>query len=159
MLKYNLNKQGNKELSNNKCMVRKNIKSMSTEEITYIKSNIKSMNIDNLVCTNHALEKELLQLDEIKKIIISKQFKIIDFNYFYDNKEERYLIRTKKSYDIKHTDGKTYKSYIKIVINPKNNTVITVWCNKVEEEEQKNKNTKTKYYNNFDIIEKKLKIC
>ena len=117
------------------------------------------MSIDDLVCTNHALEKELLQLDDIKKIIISKQFKIIDFNYFYDNKEERYLIRTKKSYDIKHTDGKTYKSYIKIVINPKNNTIITVWCNKVEEEEQKNKNTKTKYYNNFDIIEKKLKIC
>ena len=158
MLKYNLNKQGNKELSNNKCMVRKNITAMSTEEITYIKNNIKSMNISNLKCTNHAIEKELLNVEEIKKIIKSKDYKIIDYNYFYDNKEERFLIRTKKTYDIIHTDGKTYKSFIKIVLSLNENKVITVWSNRVEDEKHKNENTKTKYYNNFDIIEKKLKI-
>ena len=157
-LKYNLNKQGNKKLSNNKCMIRKNILSMSNEEVIYIKNNIKSMNINNLSCTFHALEKGLLDAEEIKNIIKSKNYKIIDFNYFYDNKEERYLIRTKKTYDILNEDGKIYKRYIKIVLSPIENKVVTVWSNKVEDEKHKNENTKTKYYNNFDIIEKKLKI-
>ena len=86
-MKYNLNKQGNKNCKGNEGMIRKNIKDMEEKEVKYLKNIIK--NLDNLDITSHALEKNLITVNDVQEIIKTKKYKIIDYNYNMINKEER----------------------------------------------------------------------
>ena len=77
-MNYNLNKQGNKNCKGNEGMIRKNIKDMEKNEIEYLKNIMKNLN--DLIITNHALEKKLITLDKIQEIIRTRKYKIIDYN-------------------------------------------------------------------------------
>ena len=158
MLKYNLQKQGNKKCKGNEGQIKKNEQHMTTEEKTYIKGKIKSMDMQNMSISKHAIEKELICLDDIVATIKDRQYKIVDFNYFPHNQEERVLIRTKKKYQIENIDGVVEDSYIKIVISLSTLAVITVWGNKCTDENMKNNNLGARYMQNFDIINKKVKL-
>ena len=159
MLRYNLNKQFNNQCKGNEGQIKKNEQHMTTEEKTYIKTKIKKLNIGQLTISKHALEKELLNLNDIKMAIKSKQYKIIDFNYYPHNHEERVLIRTKNKYQIENTDtGLLEESYIKIVISLKTLSIITVWGNRCVDEKEKNNGLGVRYIQNFDIINKKIKL-
>ena len=156
MLRYNLNNMGNKDCEGNKAMIRKNIKHMNDNEVKYLKSKIKNMN--NLKITYHAQEKELIPLKDIKEAIKNKRYQLIDYNYNISNQEERVMLRTKNKYQIKNINGKAEECYIKFVVSLTNKTVVTVWANKVIDEEYKQNNLKNRYYENFDIINKKVKL-
>lgn len=156
MFEYNLSKQGNRKCTGNEGMIRKNEQHMSEEEKKYLKSMIKEL--DNLSITKHATEKELIDLSEIENIIKSKKYKMIDYNYNISNKEERIVLRTKQSYKVKDINGNMEDVYMKFVISFTTNTVITLWCNKVSDEKMKQNNLKNRYCENFDIIEKKIKL-
>ena len=155
MLKYNLNKMGNSKLTKGSTMIRKNIKHMTKEEEEYLKNIMKSINY--LKITKHAEEKELIKPVEIKNMIKSKKYQIIDYNYNLDNKEERIMFRSKKTYEVKNTNGIVEECYCKIVISITTNTIITQWMNRCIDEEYKQKNIKNRYCENFDIINKKIK--
>lgn len=154
-MKYNLNKLGDKKCKGNEGLIRKNIKFMNETEIKYLKSMIKG--IDWLNISKHAEEKQLLNVMEIKKIIQTKSYEIIDYNYIINSKEERVMVRTKNIYEIKNQNGKIEECYCKIVISLKTHCIITMWANRVVDEEYKQNNLNTRYYENFDIINKKVK--
>ena len=155
MLRYNLDKKGNKKCDGNKGMIRKNIKHMNNEEVAYIKNMIK--NIKWLNISKHAQEKQLLNVMEIKKIIADKKYQIIDYGYYINNSEERVMLRTKTKYNIKNHNGKIEECYCKIVISLTTHSVVTIWANKVADEEYKQNNLANRYYEKFDIINKKVK--
>lgn len=156
MLKYNLNKQGDKNCKGNEGMVRKNIKYMNNEEVFYVKKLLK--NVKNAFVTKHAINKDIGITEElIKDIINNKQYKIIDYDYFVHSKEERVVIRSKKSYKIQFK-GIIQDCYIKFTIAPKDNVIVTVWGNRVSDEPMKQNNLKNRYYENFDIINKKVRL-
>lgn len=154
-MKYNLNKMGDKKCKGNEGVIRKNIKFMNKIEIEYLKSMIKDINL--LKISKHAKEKQLLNIMDIEKIIKTKSYEIIDYNYNISNKEERVMFRTKSIYKIKNENGKIEDCYCKIVISLKTYYIITMWANKVIDEEYKQNNLTTRYYENFDIINKKVR--
>lgn len=154
-MRCNLNKFGDKKCKGNEGLIRKNIKFMNETEIKYLKSMIKG--IDWLKISKHAEEKQLLNVMEIKRIIKAKSYEIIDYNYFINSKEERVMVRTKNIYKIKNQNGKIEECYCKIVISLKSNCIVTMWANRVADEERKQNNLNTRYYENFDIINKKVK--
>lgn len=154
-MKYDLNKQGNKNCKGNEGMIRKNIKNMEKKEVEYLKDIIKNLN--DLTITNHALEKKLITVNEVQEIIKTKKYKIIDYNYNMINKEERIMVRTKEEYLIQNNEGITEKCYCKIVISITNNCIVTLWMNRVIDENMKQNNLKNRYISNFDIINKKVK--
>ena len=108
--------------------------------------------------TEHATEKNLLSKNEIRKILKNKNFKIIDYNYNLKTKEERILIRSREEYLIKNHKGEKEQVYIKVVISVTDNTIITQWANDVKGEKEKNNNCISYYIDNFDIINKKIKL-
>lgn len=154
-MKYNLNKQGNKNCQGNEGMIRKNIKTMEKNEIEYLKNIIKNLN--DLTITKHALNKNLIATDKIQEIIRTKKYKIIDYNYNIITKEERVMFRTKNEYEIKNNKDIVEKCYCKIVISITNNCIVTMWANRVVDEKMKQDNLKNRYISNFDIINKKVK--
>lgn len=154
-MKYNLNKMGDKKCKGNEGVIRKNIKFMNKTEIEYLKSMIKDINL--LKISKHAEEKQLLNIMDIEKIIKTKSYEIIDYNYNISNKEERVMFRTKSIYKIKNENGKIEDCYCKIVISLKTYYIITMWANKVIDEKYKQNNLTTRYYENFDIINKKVR--
>lgn len=156
MLRYDLNNMGNKNCKGNEGMIRKNIKHMNDEEVKYLKGKIKNMN--NLNLTHHAEEKNLIPLTDIKEAIKNKRYAIIDYNYNIGNKEERIVLRTKNRYQVKNANGKSEECYIKFVISLTNKTIVTVWANKVADEEHKQNNLRNRYYENFDIINRKVRL-
>lgn len=154
-MNYNLNKQGNKNCRGNEGMIRKNIKTMKKKEIEYLKNIMQNLN--DLTITAHALEKNLITIDEIQEIIKNRKYKIIDYNYNMISKEERIMFRTKNEYEIKNNEGIGEKCYCKIVISLTNNCIVTIWANRVADEKMKQNNLKNRYISNFDIINKKVK--
>lgn len=170
MLAYNLKKKGNKNCEGNKSIIRKNSKHMTTDEIKYLKSIIKKLTKKQITMTKHARSKNLIKEEEIIKIMYSNKYEIIDYNYNLDNKEERIVFRTKNTFEIKDiNNNKIEKCFIKIVVDIKSNTIITLWGNKVKDEKEKqdnirtmeecinNRGIKTNYIENFDIINKRIK--
>ena len=67
------------------------------------------------------------------------------------------MIRTKDIYKIQDSNSKIEDCYLKIVISITSCCIITVWANKVEDEKAKQNSLKNRYYDNFDIINKRLK--
>lgn len=157
MLKYNINKNGDKNCKGNKDIIRKNYTKMNKEELTFLKTHLMALDSKKMDITNHAIEKNLLSKNEIKKILKNKSFKIIDYNYNLKTKEERILIRSREEYVIKNHKGEKEKVYMKIVISVTRNIIITQWANSSEKEKEKNNNCITNYIDNFDIINKKIK--
>ena len=158
MLKYDIRKKGNKHCKGNKDIIRKNYIKMNKEELTFLKTQLVALDIKKINITNHAVEKNLLSKNEIKKILKNKSFKIIDYNYNLKTKEERILIRSREEYLIKNHKGEKEQVYIKVVISVTDNTIITQWANDVKGEKEKNNNCITNYIDNFDIINKKIKL-
>jgi hypothetical protein len=154
-LKYNLNKMGNSKLTKESTMIRKNIKHMTIEEITYLKSMLNT--IGYLKITKHAEEKQLIKPVDIKKMIKNKKYEVIDYNYNLDSKEERIMFRSKEVYKVKNDVGAIENCYCKIVISITTNTIITQWMNRCVDEEHKQNNLKNRYCEYFDIINKKIK--
>lgn len=155
---YDTRIHNNKNAYKGKNMVRKNYKNFNNKEKKYLKNMIDNIDIDNINITNHAIRKNLLNVNTIKNILKNDRYDIIDYNFFIDNKEERILLRTKNIYDVKNTNNKVEICYIKIVISITNNTIITTWANKVEDEEKKQESLCNNYYEKFDIINKKIAI-
>ena len=155
---YDTRIHNNKKANEGKNMVRKNYKNFNNKEKKYLKNMIDNIDIDNINITNHAIRKNLLNVNTIKNILKNDRYDIIDYNFFIDNKEERILLRTKNVYDVKNTNNKVEVCYIKIVISITNNTIITTWANKVEDEEKKQESLCNNYYEKFDIINKKIAI-
>ena len=158
MLKYDIRKKGNKNCKGNKNIIRKNYIKMNKEELTFLKTQLMALDIKKMIITDHATEKNLLSKNEIKKILKDKSFKIIDYNYNLKTKEERILVRSREEYLIKNHKGEKEKVYIKVVISVTDNMIITQWANDVEGEKEKNNNCITNYIDNFDIINKKIKL-
>lgn len=156
MLKYNLENMGNRNCKGNEAMIRKNIKHMSDNEVKYLKSMIKT--IKDLKITYHAEEKELVKLSNIESTIKDKKYQLIDYNYNVCNHEERVLLRTKRKYQVKNENGNVEDCYIKFVVSLTNNTIVTMWANKVADEKYKQNNLKYRYLERFDIINKKVKL-
>ena len=157
MLRYDIRKKGNKHCKGNKNIIRKNYTKMNKEELSFLKTQLVGLDIKKIDITDHALEKNLLFKNEVKKILKNKDYKIIDYNYNLKTKEERILIRSREEYLIKNHKGEKEKAYIKIVISVTKNMIITQWANSTEGEKQKNNNCITNYIDNFDIINKKIK--
>lgn len=155
---YDTRIHNNKNAYEGKNMVRKNYKNFNNKEKKYLKNMIDNIDIDNINITNHAIRKNLLNVNTIKNILKNDRYDIIDYNFFIDNKEERILLRTKNIYDVKNTNNKVEICYIKIVISITNNTIITTWANKVEDEGKKQESLCNNYYEKFDIINKKIAI-
>lgn len=157
MLRYDIRKKGNKYCKGNKDVIRKNYTKMNKEELTFLKSQLVALDIKKMDITDHAIEKNLLSKNEIKKILKNKSYKIIDYNYNLKTKEERILVRSREKYLIKNHKGEKEQVYIKMVISITNNIIITQWANDIEGENEKNNNCITNYIDNFDIINKKIK--
>ena len=157
MLKYDIRKKGNKRCKGNKNIIRKNYTKMNKEELSFLKSQLMEIDLKKINITDHAVEKNLLSKNEIKKILKNKNFKIIDYNYNLKTKEERILVRSREEYLIKNHKGEKEQVYIKVVISITNNMIITQWANDIEGEKEKNNNCITNYIDNFDIINKKIK--
>ena len=155
-MRCNLSKQYDHECKGNKNLIRKNFKDMEIEELIYIKKKIKNIDTQKTFMTYHALEKNLLSLKEIKEMINNNNFDIIDFNYHTDIKVERVLLRSKKTYLIEDITENNIECYCKIVLELTTNTIVTLWMNNVEDEENKQRTLKTKYNSNFNIITKKI---
>lgn len=157
-MRYNLSKLSDANCKGNEGMIRKNIKHMSVEEEKYLRNILKSINKKDMTMTKHSEEKQLLSLEEIISILKNKQFKLIDYNYNPCNKNERILFRSKKTYEVKNncTNKKT-DCYIKIVYEINSNCIITQWANEAKMEKQKEESIKTRYMEQFDIINKKVK--
>ena len=156
-LKYNLNIKGKSRITKESTMIRKNIKHMSKEEEKYLKNILISTN--KITISKHALEKELIGLNEIKSIIKDKSFKIIDYDYRMEDKEERIMFRSKKTYQIMNTkNNKIEECYIKIVFSIKKNVIITQWATRAEDEEEIQSKLSTRYCEKFDIINKRIKL-
>ena len=158
MLKYDVRKKGNKNCKGNKNIIRKNYTKMNKEELSFLKNHLMALDSKKIDITDHATEKNLLSKNEIKKILKDKSFKIIDYNYNLKTKEERVLVRSREEYLIKNHKGEKEKVYIKVVISVTDNMIITQWANDVEGEKEKNNNCITNYIDNFDIINKKIKL-
>ena len=58
-----------------------------------------------------------------------------------------YVILSKKIYMITGMDNKEDKCYIKIVLSLTDNKIVTIWANKVKDEENKQMNLSTRYCN------------
>ena len=157
MLKYDIRKKGNKRCKGNENIIRKNYTKMNKEELSFLKIQLMEIDLKKINITDHAVEKNLLSKNEIKKILKNKSFKIIDYNYNLKTKEERTLIRSREEYLIKNHKGEKEQVYIKVVISITNNMIITQWANDIEGEKEKNNNCITNYIDNFDIINKKIK--
>lgn len=157
MLKYDIRKKGNKRCKGNKNIIRKNYTKMNKEELSFLKSQLMEIDLKKINITDHAVEKNLLSKNDIKKILKNKNFKIIDYNYNLKTKEERILVRSREEYLIKNHKGEKEQVYIKVVISITNNMIITQWANDIEGEKEKNNNCITNYIDNFDIINKKIK--
>lgn len=155
-LAYDLNLKGKSKLTKQSTMIRKNIKHMNADEIKYLKNILSSTGY--LKITKHAEEKHLVKPVEIRNIISNKEYKIIDYNYDLNNKEERILFRSKKVYKVKNNKGEYEDCFCKIVISLTTNTIITQWMNRCIDEKNKQDNIKNRYCEYFDIINKKLKI-
>lgn len=154
-MKCDLSKLNNKNCKGNEGVIRKNIKHMNKNEIQFLKTILKNINI---VCiSEHAKEKQLINIKDVKNIIKLKKFQIIDYDYNVSSKEERIMIRTKDIYKIQDSNSKIEDCYLKIVISITSCCIITVWANKVEDEKAKQNSLKNRYYDNFDIINKRLK--
>ena len=154
-MKCDLSKLNNKNCKGNEGVIRKNIKHMNENEIQFLKTILKNINI---VCiSEHAKEKQLINIKDVKNIIKLKKFQIIDYDYNVSSKEERIMIRTKDIYKIQDSNSKIEDCYLKIVISITSCCIITVWANKVEDEKAKQNSLKNRYYDNFDIINKRLK--
>ena len=159
VLRYNLEKQGNKKCKGNEGSIKKNEKHMSDEEKVYLKSKIKNININEMIITPHATGKDLINLKDVKNVIKNKQYKLVDFNYYPHNHEERVLIRSKRKYQIQNLKtGKFEESYIKVVISLRTFAIISIWSNKCKDEPMKNKFLGERYIEKFDIINKKVKL-
>ena len=158
MLRYDIRNKGNKRCKGNKNIIRKNYTKMNKEELTFLKTHLMALDIKKIVITDHATEKNLLSKNEIRKILKNKSFKIIDYNYNLKTKEERILVRSRNEYSIKNHKGENEKTYVKIVISITKNMIITQWANDVKGEKEKNNNCITNYIDNFDIINKKIKL-
>lgn len=154
--KYNLDIKNNTKCNGNIGMIKKNVKHMNDNEKQYLKKMIKKLN--NLDICNHALEKSLINKNEIIDIIKTKKYNLIDYNYNPVSKEERILIRTKKTYKVKDNDGNISDCYMKIVLSINLNLIITVWSNRVSEEANKQATLRNRYFEQFDIINKKVRI-
>ena len=154
MRTYNTNKQGNKSCWKNTAMIRKNYKDFNIDEMIYLKSCINKLDIDQIRVTNHFAAKSLISIREVKLLILKRAFDIIDYNYFLNTKEERVMIRFKKTFTTRNNEGYIQQCYLKIVISINENVLVTSWMNKVEDEEMKQRNLKTNYNNKFDIIKK-----
>ena len=147
-MKYNTNIKGRKEdYNDNNSMIRKNYKQMNSREIKYLFDKIKGLNINSMKITRHAIEKDLLSLEQIKNSLIKDNFDIIDFDYFLDTKEQRIMVRLKKTYMITGINNKEDKCFIKIVLSLTDNKIVTIWANKVKDEENKQMNLNTRYCN------------
>ena len=157
MLRYDIRKKGNKRCKGNENIIRKNYTKMNKEELTFLKSQLVALDLKKINIIEHAVNKNLLSKNEIKKILKNKSYKIIDYNYNLKTKEERILIRSREEYLIKNHKGEKEKVYIKIVISITENKIITQWANNTEGEKEKNNNCITNYIDNFDIINKKIK--
>ena len=155
-MKCNLSKQYDHDCKGNKNLIRKNFKDMEIEELIYIKKKIKNIDTKKTSMTYHALVKNLLSLKEIKEMIKNNNFDIIDFNYHTDIKVERVLLRSKKTYLIEDIIGNNIECYCKIVLELTTNTIVTLWMNNIDDEENKQRTLKTKYNSNFNIITKKI---
>lgn len=154
-MKCDLSKLNNKNCKGNEGVIRKNIKHMNKNEIQFLKTILKNINI---VCiSEHAKEKQLINIKDVKNVIKLKKFQIIDYDYNVSSKEERIMIRTKDIYKIQDSNSKIEDCYLKIVISITSCCIITVWANKVEDEKAKQNSLKNRYYDNFDIINKRLK--
>jgi hypothetical protein len=154
-MKCDLSKLNNKNCKGNEGVIRKNIKHMNKNEIQFLKTILKNINI---VCiSEHAKEKQLINIKDVKNVIKLKKFQIIDYDYNVSSKEERIMIRTKDIYKIQNSNNKIEDCYLKIVISITSRCIITVWANKVSEENAKQNSLKNRYYDNFDIINKRLK--
>lgn len=154
-MKCDLSKLNNKNCKGNEGVIRKNIKHMNKNEIQFLKTILKNINIVRI--SEHAKEKQLINIKDVKNIIKLKKFQIIDYDYNVSSKEERIMIRTKDIYKIQNSNNKIEDCYLKIVISITSCCIITVWANKVEDEKAKQNSLKNRYYDNFDIINKKLK--
>ena len=151
-MKYNTDIKGRKEDYNeNNAMIRKNYSQMNSKEIKYLFDRIKGLNINSMRITVHAIEKNLLSLEQIKNSLIKNNFDIIDFNYFIDTKEQRIMVRLKNIYKIIGKNGKEEKCFIKVVISLTDNKIITIWGTKVKDEEERQRNICTRY-TNFNIL-------
>ena len=157
MLRYDIRKKGNKYCKGNKDIIRKHYTKMNKEELSFLKIQLMALDSKKMDITDHAVNKNLLSKNEIKKILKNKSYKIIDYNYNLKTKEERILIRSREEYLIKNHKGEKEKVYIKIVISITENKIITQWANNTEGEKEKNNNCITNYIDNFDIINKKIK--
>ena len=157
MLKYDIRKKGNKRCKGNKNIIRKNYTKMNKEELSFLKSQLMEIDLKKINITDHAVEKNLLSKNDIKKILKNKSYKIIDYNYNLKTKEERILVRSREEYLIKNHKGEKEQVYVKVVISITNNMIITQWANDIEGEKEKNNNCITNYIDNFDIINKKIK--
>lgn len=154
-MKYDLSKLNNKNCKGNEGVIRKNIKHMNENEIQFLKTILKNINITCI--SEHAKEKQLINIKDVKNVIKLKKFQIIDYDYNVSSKEERIMIRTKDIYKIQDSNNKIEACYLKIVISITSCCIITVWANKVEDEKSKQNSLKNRYYDNFDIINKRLK--
>lgn len=157
MLRYDVRKKGNKRCKGNENIIRKNYTKMNKEELSFLKSQLVALDLKKINIIEHAVNKNLLSKNEIKKILKNKSYKIIDYNYNLKTKEERILVRSREKYLIKNHKGEKELVYIKVVISITNNIIITQWANNIEGEKEKNNNCITNYIDNFDIINKKIK--
>ena len=154
-MRCDLSKLNDKNCKGNEGVVRKNIKHMNKNEIQFLKAILKNINI--VYISKHAKEKQLINMEDVKNVIKLKKFQIIDYNYHVSSKDERIMIRTKDVYKIQDNNNKIEDCYLKIVISITSCCIITVWANKVEDEKAKQNSLKNRYYDNFDIINKRLK--
>jgi hypothetical protein len=155
MMRCDLSKLNDKNCKGNEGAIRKNIKHMNKDEIQFLKAILKNINI--VYISKHAKEKQLINMEDVKNVIKLKKFQIIDYNYHVSSKDERIMIRTKDIYKIQDNNNKIEDCYLKIVISITTYSIVTVWANKVSEEKAKQDSLKNRYYDNFDIINKRLK--
>ena len=77
-MKYNTNIKGRKkDYNENNSMIRKNYSQMNSKEIKHLFDRIKGLDINSMKITVHAIEKNLLSLEQIKNSLIKDNFDIL----------------------------------------------------------------------------------
>jgi len=118
---------------------KKHVTQMTNEEIQYIQQSIESLTLNNMKFAKHFFDKNLgVSTKEVKEIIKSQQYRIIEYNRtpirIENRHDNRVLLRTTVSKRVTHSHSNAVKPSIVelcIVVSITNNTVVTGYYNSV----------------------------
>lgn len=119
------------EISITKEQIKKHYTQCTNEEITYLANRAKC--ITNIRLSKHAKEKDItINLNDVKKILKSKDLKKCIIEYNETNGDKRILIRSKEQFPTNVNNSTVYCNLC-IVLSLIKNEIVTAYFNSVKD--------------------------